>query len=282
MPVVELSSGPVEYEDTGGAGPVVVLVHGLVMDSSVWRDVVADLRQDHRCVVPTLPLGGHRRPMHPDADLSLDGLARLLAELLDALDLHDVVLVANDWGGPQLTAADHPDRIGGLVLTSCEAFDNFPPGLPGRFAALACRLPGGLAVCAQTLRFRPLRRLPMTFGWMAKRPIPDDLVARWIHGLRTDTAIRRDVRRYVRTSDLDGFERAAERLRTFARPALVLWAAEDRVMPVEHGRRLAALLPDARFVAVDDSYVLLPLDRPDAVASELRTFAREVRAAVDR
>ena len=69
MPDVELSAGTIEYEDTGGSGPVVVLLHGLAMDGSLWRGVVADLRPDYRCVVPTLPLGGHRRPMRPDADL---------------------------------------------------------------------------------------------------------------------------------------------------------------------------------------------------------------------
>jgi len=63
MPEIQLSAGVIDYEDSGGNGPVVVLLHGLVMDGSVWRHVVQDLRADHRCVVPTLPVGSHRRPM---------------------------------------------------------------------------------------------------------------------------------------------------------------------------------------------------------------------------
>jgi pimeloyl-ACP methyl ester carboxylesterase len=55
---------------------------------------------------------------------------------------------------------------------------------------------------------------------------------------------------------------AAERLRSFERPALVVWAAEDRVMPPEHGRRLAELLPRGRLIEIDDSYTLIPEDRP--------------------
>ena len=98
MPDVELSAGTIEYEDTGGNGPTVVLVHGLAMDASVWRHVIAGLRADHRCVVPTLPLGAHRRPMHGDADLSLRGQARLLREFVEQLDLRDVTLVQNDIG----------------------------------------------------------------------------------------------------------------------------------------------------------------------------------------
>lgn len=107
MQEIELSAGIIEYEDTGGSGPVVVLLHGLVMDGSVWRHVVRELRADHRCVVPTLPVGGHRRPMRADADLSLHGLAKLQAEFLEALDLRDVTLVGNDLGLFQVTAGDH-------------------------------------------------------------------------------------------------------------------------------------------------------------------------------
>src|SRR5438105_14894277 len=83
VPAIELTAGAIDYEDTGGDGPVVVLLHGLAMDGSLWRDVVADLRADHRCVVPTLPFGSHRHPMKPDADLSLRGHARLVGELLE-------------------------------------------------------------------------------------------------------------------------------------------------------------------------------------------------------
>src|SRR3977135_968249 len=74
MPEVELPAGTIEYEDTGGDRPAVALLHGLIMDGSLWRHVVQDLRADYRCVVPTLPLGGHRMPMRPDADLSMRGI----------------------------------------------------------------------------------------------------------------------------------------------------------------------------------------------------------------
>src|SRR5918911_2864865 len=101
---VDLSAGTIEYEDTGGDGPVVVLHHGVTMDGSLWRNVVPELRDDHRVVVPTLPLGAHRRPMRPDADLSLRGQAQLVAEFLERLDLSGVTLVVNDWGGALLVA----------------------------------------------------------------------------------------------------------------------------------------------------------------------------------
>jgi pimeloyl-ACP methyl ester carboxylesterase len=70
---IELSAGTIEYSDTGGHRPVLVLLHGLMMDASLWDGPMADLSADHRCVAPTLPLGAHRHAMRADADLSLPG-----------------------------------------------------------------------------------------------------------------------------------------------------------------------------------------------------------------
>ena len=111
MAELELSAGVIEYEDSGGPGPVLVLLGGLVMDGSVWDPVVEELRRDHRCVVPTLPLGSHRRPMRPDADLTLAGFARLVSELLDRLDLRDVTLVQNDHAAALALAGENPERV---------------------------------------------------------------------------------------------------------------------------------------------------------------------------
>ena len=194
MPEVELSAGTVEYEDTGGDGPILVLLHGLTMNGSLWRHVVADLRVDHRCVVPTLPLGGHRRPMRPDADLSLPVMARLVAEFLEELGLRDVTLVGNDWGGAQLVVSEgRADRVGRLVLVACEAFDNYPPGLPGKAAALAAKVPGGINAAFQPMRLSTLRRLPFTFGWMSTRPVPDGVMDSWSSPVLTSREIRREL-----------------------------------------------------------------------------------------
>lgn len=277
MPHVELSAGTIEYEDTGESGPVAVFLHGLVMDGSLWRHVVADLRSDHRCVVPTLPMGGHRRPMHRDADLSLRGIGRLVEELLERLDLREVTLVGNDLGLPQVVVREGAGRVARLVLVSCEAFDNYPPGLPGRTLALAAKVPGGFNALAQPLRLRPLRRLPFAFGRMSKRPVPNEVMDAWLQPVLTQRAIRRDVLKYVRTADVREMIDATERLRKFQRPALVVWAAEDRVMPPEHGRRLAELLPDARLVEIADSYTLIPEDQPGELAGAIRRFVAETR-----
>src|SRR4051812_14318032 len=275
VPEIELTAGTIEYEDTGGDGPVVVLLHGLAMDGSLWRHVVADLRADHRCVVPTLPFGAHRRPMNADADLSLRGQARLVTEFVERLGLHEVTLAQSDLGYAQLIAADGHDWLARLVLVSCEAFDNLPPGLPGKGLGLAARVPGGLNALVQPMRIRALRRLPMALGWMTKRPIPDEVVDHWLRPLLTHREIRRDVLRYIRAATADELDAASRALTAFDRPALVVWAAEDRVMPREHGRRLAELLPQGRLVEIADSYTLIPEDQPAELAHAVRAFVRD-------
>ncbi len=275
MQEIELSAGIIEYEDTGGSGPIVVLLHGLVMDGSVWRHVVQELREGHRCIVPTMPLGSHRRPMRADADLSPRGIAKLQAEFMETLDLRDVTLVGNDSGVFQLTAGLYPERIARLVLTPCEAFENFPPGLPGRTADVGIKMPGGTFLLAQALRVHALRRLPLTFGWMAKRPIPDEIFNAWLRPAQTQQGVRRDLAKYVRTCKKGDMLAAAERLRSFDRPALVVWAPEDRVNPPEYGRRFAELLPHGRLIEIADSYTLIPLDQPGELARAIRQFIQD-------
>lgn len=276
MRQVETAAGTIEVQDTGGEGPVVVLLHGLLMDHTLWRDVVAELKRDHRCVLPVLPVGSHRIPMKPDADLSMHGLARIVAEVLEELDLHDVVLVGNDLGVAQVVAARHPERLGKLVLTSQEAFGNIPPGLPGKFAKLATVLPGGIAMAARSLRIRPLQRAPMTFGWMSNAPIPKDIVASWTEAPLKDARVRADVKRYATSPGLPAaLTAAAEQLRAFAKPTLVAWSADDKVMPPEHGRRLAEMIPDARHTEIANARTLAPLDQPHALARLIREFVAE-------
>lgn len=275
MPDIELTAGPIAYEDTGGEGPVVVLLHGLVQDATVWRNVIADLRTDHRCVAPTLPYGAHRRPMSPDVPLDPDAVNELVVEFLDRLDLRDVTLVESDCGRAQTVAGRHPERLARLVLISCEAFDNYPPGLPGKLIGIAAKLPGGIHVLVRTLGVKALRRLPFGLGALTKRPVPDEIVEGWLRPLRTDKAIREDFRRY--TLGVRGTEllEAVDGLRTFEKPALVVWAAEDLMMPGEHGRRLAGVLPRGRLVEIEDSRTLISEDQPERLATVLREFIAE-------
>ena len=126
----------------------------------------------------------------------------------------------------------------------------------------------------QQMRLGPARRLPIAFGWLTKRG--DGVSRRWLKPVLTQPEIRRDTVRVLRSiaADPDLLEQTAKSLPGFDRPALIVWAAEDRVMPPEHGRRLAELLDDSRLIEIADSYTLIPLDQPAKLAHSLREFTR--------
>lgn len=274
MPEARLRTGIVRYREQG-SGPPIVFVGGILVNGDLWRNVVPPLAREHRCIVPDWPLGSHTLPFAAHADLSPPGLAAVVAELLDVLDLHDVTLVGNDTGGAicQMVAAWHPERVGRLVLTPCDAFENFLPPIFRPLQVLA-RVPGGMWLVLQTLRARPIRRLPMAFGWLARRAPEREVQDGYLRPATTTPGVRRDLAKVLRGISTKHTLDAAEALPHFNRPALIAWAREDRFFPVEHGRRLAALLPDSRLELIEDSYTFVPEDQPARLAALIGEFSR--------
>jgi pimeloyl-ACP methyl ester carboxylesterase len=270
------SAGPLRYRDLG-AGEPLLFVHGVLSSSTLWQPILAPLAGVGRCVVPDWPLGSHNVPMNPDADLSPPGLAALIVEVCDRLGLDEVTLVGNDTGGAlcQLVAAFHPERVRRLILTPCDAYDNFPPSKVFWLLNLAARTPGGLRVTGQVMRVRALWRLPVTFGHLLKHRPDPTVISGWFDPLRRHAGVRRDLAKVIRTLDSRHTVDAAERLRSFTRPALLAWATEDRVFPFEHARRLAGAIPNARLEAIDDSYSFVSLDQPGRTAELIATFVKE-------
>jgi len=273
---IELSAGTISYQDTGGDGPVVLFVHGLLASGMLWAAVVPRLAADARCIVPELPLGAHKRPMKPDAELSPRSVAAMLAELIDKLDLHEVTVVGNDTGGAicQLLVTEHPQRIGRLVLTPCDAFEHFfPPAF--KPMQLAAKIRGGLALTIQPVRIRAIRNSPIGFGWLSKRGIPDEAIDDALGTYFGNKAVRRDTEKFVRNVSKKDTLAAAERLRDFDRPALLAWAREDKFFKVKLAERLLERLPNGRLELIDDSYTFVPIDQPERLAELIREFVRE-------
>jgi pimeloyl-ACP methyl ester carboxylesterase len=275
VPELEVSAGSIEFGDSGGEGRSLVFIGGLPHDERLWDGVIAELRPQFRCLTPVLPLGAQRKPLRPDADLSLPGLSRIVTEFLERLDLEDAVVCFNDWGGAQTMVANgETERVGALILVSCETEDNYPPGLAGKIAALSGWMPGGFAVMRAGLRSPRLRRLPLTYGQMSKKGVPDELMREWLEPLKRPE-IRRDLRRYVRDvrHGRQQMRAAAPALRSFERPVLVVWDEEGKMMPSAEGRRLADAFPNSKYVELPDCYTLIPIDQPQALAREIRQFA---------
>jgi len=277
MKSVDVTAGTIEYREEGDpGGPPVVLLHGLLMNDAQWNLALPLLPAGFRYLLPVLPMGGHRIPMRTQADLTLPGMVEIVADFLDALDLADVTLVVSDWGGPLfLTDAGRDKRIGRLVICPSEAFDNFPPGLPGKVAWLASRNTLTVSLAMRQLKVGWLRRQWLIFGQMAKKPVPQDIVDQWMSAGLADRRIRHDLVKYCRTKfDKTDLIRATNRLADFDGDVLVLWS-RNPVMPDDHAKRLAELT-GGTLRYVDDANVLVMLDQPQQAAREIEAFLTRV------
>lgn len=273
MKSVDVIAGTIQYREEGDpSGPPVVLLHGLLMNDTQWDLALPLLPQGFRYLLPVLPMGGHRIPMRDDAELTMPGMVGIVADFLDALDLSDVTLVVTDWGGALfLTDAGRDKRVGRLVICPSEAFENFPPGIPGKMAWLASRSPLTVSLAMRQLRIGWLRRQWLIFGMMAKKPIPQRIVDAWFDAGLEDARIRRDLVKYCRTKFVKpDLVHSTERLKDFDGDVLVLWS-HNPVMPDDHAARLADLT-NGTLRYVDDANVLIMLDQPAQTASEIGAF----------
>lgn len=178
-------------------------------------------------------------------------------------------------GAQILLAEDRTERIARVVLTACEAFDNYPPGLPGPAIQMVTRIPGGISPTMQLLRFRAARRAPGGWGWMSSRLVSREVMDGWFRPARTSAGVRTDLVRYGHSiPDRRTPLRRAEEKRSCHGPVLVVWATHDRLTPRGHVRRLAGLFTDAKLVEIEDSRTLIPEDQPERLARELREFVK--------
>lgn len=265
-----LPAGTVRYRDVG-SGPPLLLVHGILVNGRLWRKVVPELRDRFRCIVPDLPFGAHSTPLDPETDLSPPGVARLLADLVDALPVNDPVVVGNDTGGAfcQVLAARHGDRLGGLVLTNSDAFGRLPPRRY-RYLSYGSRVPGFVTVMAQLMRSKAVLEGPLAYGPLTKTGFPDDVLEAFASPMAEDPDVRRDARKVLAGMAPRHTREAAEALPGFDEPALLAWAPDDPVFPMEDARELRDLLPQAQLETIPDSWCFVPEDNPEALAEAIR------------
>jgi pimeloyl-ACP methyl ester carboxylesterase len=249
-------------------------VHGLLVNGTIWDQTIMQLAQHARCIVPDLPLGSHKIPMDPAADLTPPGLAALLAELITSLGLEDVTLVGNDTGGAlcQLATAANPTLVGRLVLTNCDSFEHFPPRAFKPLVSAIARVPGLTAATAALATLRPVRKASMAAASLTVDPIPDELIRSWVEPLRNPD-VRKDLVKVARGIDPRHTIAAAEQLRTYSRPVLLAWGTRDKFFPLAHAERLQSLFPDGRLEKIDNARTFVPLDAPDRLAELITAFA---------
>jgi pimeloyl-ACP methyl ester carboxylesterase len=269
MPQLALRQATIEYQEFGpkdSPHAPVLFVHGILVNGQLWRVVAEGLaHRGFRCIVPTWPLGSHTIPVDDATALSLPGVAEMVNDALVALDLSDVTLVGSDTGGGicQLVVDAHPDRIGRLVLTNCDAFDKCPP-FPFDVAFRALRGPVSIKALAQPLRWRALRHSILGFGLLINKP-DAELTSAWVQPCLNDSRIRRDLAALARRVSHFDLTDVATRLPRFTKPVTLVWGQLDRCFTPGLGRRLARLFSNAKLIEVPDAKTFVAVDHPEAV-----------------
>ena len=277
MPTVDLPQGRINYRVAGPPDsplPPVVFVHGILVNGEIWTGVATALAERGiRSYAPDLPLGAHTAALKTGTDISPRGVARLVLSFMEALGLTDVTLAGNDTGGAlcQFVIDTDSSRIGRLVLTNCDAFDQFPPPPGGLMLKLISR-PARLWLISRPLRWEAVRDSRFGYGGAVARPLDAALTRRWVTPLLTDAGVRRDTARFIRAIHPADLLDVSTRLGRFTQPVLLLWGTGDRFFKLPLARRLAAAFPDARLVEVEGGHTFLPLDEPDRIASEISAF----------
>jgi pimeloyl-ACP methyl ester carboxylesterase len=268
---IDLPAGRIRYREAG-AGKPVVFVHGYLVDGRLWDGVVDRLSDRYRCIAPDWPIGAQQIAMKPDADLTPPGVAATISSFLEALDLEDVTIVGSDSGGAmsQVLVTRHPERIGRLVLTNCDTYENFPPGIFKAMPPLA-KLPGGMTLLSLPFRSGTVARA--AFRPFTRKPIPAELIASWMAPGMNDSGVRHDLKKVTVGMNKRHTLEAAEKLRGSQLPILLAWAPGDKLFPISGAERLAADAGNARIVQIPDASTFVSLDQPQRLSEEIAEFA---------
>jgi pimeloyl-ACP methyl ester carboxylesterase len=274
MPQVTLQDATIEYRVLGpddSAHPPVLFIHGILVDHTLWMTAAEELaRNGFRCILPDLPLGSHRIPVDGSIALTPLIVAEMIHEFIGALDLRDVTLVGNDTGGGlcQLLVDAHPDDVGRLVLTNCDAFEKFPP-FPFNAVFATMRGPRSIGLLSKLMKVAALRRSPLGYGLLMQTD--DALTVSWVMPMSTDPRIAANLATLLRGVAAMDLTDVATRLPRFAKPVTIVWGMADRCFTPALGRRLAALFSNVEWVEVPGARTFVALDAPSAVVDAIAT-----------
>ena len=278
MPTIDLPHGKLRYRAAGpedSKRPPVVFIHGFLVSNTLWSKTADALAEAGiRSYAPDLPLGSHSLPLDDSADQTPRGVARRVLAFIEAMGLDDVTIVGNDSGGAisKFLIDTDSSRVGRLVLTNCDAFDEFPPA-PFDTIFKSFKRPGPIRALMAPMRSTKIRHSPAGYGLLVGKPLDAEQTRAWAEPCITDAGVRRDAAKFVTAVDADEeMNGVSERLSEFDGPLLLVWGNGDRFFKVELARRLAATAKDAKLVEIEGGKTFIPLDEPERLAAEIDGF----------
>ena len=269
---VQTASGRISYLECG-TGPVALFVHGVLLNSHLWRHQLAGLGDIRRCLAPDLLAHGETE-IASDQDVSVSANAEMLVQFLDALGIEQVDLVGNDSGGgiAQILAARHPQRIRSLTLTNCDTHDNWPPEAFKPFLQMAAA--GGLQPTLEAmLADKNVYRSPQALGPAYEQPeqVSDEAIETYLRPLVRTAQRTRDFQRFLAAFDNTYTVALEERLKALQAPTLIVWGTDDIYFDVKWSHWLARTIPGTRRrVEFEGARIFFPEERWAAFNQELR------------
>lgn len=246
--VVEVGGQRV-YVEQAGRGEPILMVHGFGSSSYSWREVMPELASRYR--VAALDLSGFGWTERPDSldSYTREGQVALIVGVMDALGLDNAHIVGHSYGGAltMALAAEHPERVRSMVLVSSAAI-SYPTDRRKWFAGV----PSLSYAYVRGMALRPIffRRL-FRRAYYDDSLVTDDLIDSYLERLRVE-GVARGFKGLTRPLPASPAEQEI-RYEDLDIPALVVWGAEDRVAKPELGRAHAGLLPDHRFVTIEEA-----------------------------
>lgn len=268
-----LQAGTISYRDIGNGQPL-MLLHGALSNANTWRKVIPELSRHFRCIVPTLPLGGHAHPIHATTPMKGQYMVELLRQFADCLQLEQFALLGNDTGGAyaQMFTAAYPERVSHLILNNCDAFEIFPPKLFGTLPA-SVKIPGFTRLMALAMSVPALAKSNLILGALSATLDGKTIQDQYLKSFMTDSAIRQDFKQLALGWDNRDTLEAAQKLKTYPNPVLVLWGLADKLLfPLELGERLAAHFPNGRLQTVEGASTYVQEDRPADFTAHVQKF----------
>lgn len=270
--------GEIAYVDQG-TGPAALFVHGVLLNSALWRHVIDGVKSERRCIAIDI-LGHGETKTEPGADLSFAAQAEMLEAFLVAKGIDQVDLVANDSGGgiAQIFAAEHPERIRTLTLTNCDTHDNYPPLALEGFVKLAEA--GQIGATIQRVFDEPefaknLLGTAYEHPEALSKQTLDAYLRPWLEGDRAQ-----DLERFLTSFDNTANTRIEPRLRKLQAPTLIVWGTGDVFFDVKWAHWLKDTIPGAtEVIEVPDAKLFFPEERPEALIEPIKKLWRTPVAA---
>lgn len=266
---------PVLEGGPAGAKEAVVFLHGIPGSSHDWDDLLPRVAAFARVVAFDFPgYGGADRPK--EWDYSPGGYATFIAAALAELGIERAHVVMHDLGGVgTLWAAAHAGSFASAVIIDTGVLIGFRWH---GFARLNRAPLLGEVMAATTTRFG--FRTVMKHYNPQPRKLPEEFLERWWRDY--DRGTRRAGLRFYRAAPPSSIERLAPILRQLDRPALVVWGAHDRFLPVQQAELQKQSFPSAEVVIFEDSGHWPFLDNPGRAAELIVPFLRRQAATADR